>query len=155
MSRAGEIHIVCSSGAFALPPKVGEIVEVQDPPLVIVVDYDGVLDRAGYPNTGKIDEFVAACLGDLQAKGAYLVLNTCRTGAHLDAAVRLCGRSGLVFDAVNENLPHLVDRWGDCRKLGGDIYIDDKDLCFGRIRLYWRLWVLSRLYPHVNPWARR
>lgn len=27
-SRAGEIHIVCSSGAFALPPKVGEIVEV-------------------------------------------------------------------------------------------------------------------------------
>ena len=52
-------------------------------PLVIVVDYDGILDRAGYPNTGKIDEFVAACLGDLQAKGAYLVLNTCRTGGIL------------------------------------------------------------------------
>jgi hypothetical protein len=122
---------------------------------VVVVDYDGILDRAGYPDSGKIDTFVVACLGDLRDKGARIVLNTCRTGEYLDSAVRLCRDAGLRFDAVNENLPHLIWQYGDCRKLGGDIYIDDKDICFSRIRLYWRLLILSLSYPRPGPWTHR
>ena len=34
---------------------------------------------------------------------------------------------GLVFDMINENLPELVELYGnDCRKVNADIYIDDK-----------------------------
>ena len=129
--------------------------EFQDPPLVIVVDYDGVLDRAGYPDSGKIDTFVVNCLLRLQRRGAYIVLNTCRKGEYLKLATRLCRDAGLRFDLVNENPPHLIWQYGDCRKIGGDVYVDDKDICFGRFRMHWRLLILSLLYPRFGRWARR
>ena len=44
------------------------------------------------------------------------------------------GSSGMVqeveFDAVNENLPEIIERYGsDGRKIYADVYIDDKS-CF-------------------------
>ena len=34
---------------------------------------------------------------------------------------------GLEFDAVNENLPEMIEWYGnDCRKVFADVYIDDK-----------------------------
>ena len=34
---------------------------------------------------------------------------------------------GLKFDAVNENLPEMIEWHGnDCRKIFADVYIDDK-----------------------------
>jgi hypothetical protein len=36
---------------------------------------------------------------------------------------------GLVFDAYNENLPELIERYGgDCRKISADFYADDKNI---------------------------
>ena len=118
-----------------------------DAPLVVVVDFDGIIAGAAYPDIGETDRFVVGCLRVLRANGARLVLNTCREGPPLREAISHCAAEGLVFDAVNENLDHLIARWGDCRKLGGDIYIDDRDICFSRFRMRLRLWLLSRLYP--------
>lgn len=40
-----------------------------------------------------------------------------------------CKSWGLEFNAVNENLPEMTAHYGnDSRKIGADIYIDDKSL---------------------------
>lgn len=45
----------------------------------------------------------------------------------LEEAVEWCKAHGLTFDAVNANLPELIDLYkNDCRKINADIYIDDK-----------------------------
>lgn len=62
-----------------------------------------------------------------QLEGAKIILWTCRTGIQLEKAVLWCFRRGLMFDAVNENLPERVEKFGtDPRKIGADEYIDDK-----------------------------
>ena len=54
-------------------------------------------------------------------------LYTCRENWDLGIALKWCYEHGLVFDAVNENLPERVELHGnDCRKIGADMYIDDK-----------------------------
>ena len=41
-----------------------------------------------------------------------------------------CRKWELEFDAVNENLPEIIERYGsDGRKIYADVYIDDKS-CF-------------------------
>ena len=40
-----------------------------------------------------------------------------------------CKEHGIIFDAVNENLPEIVKAFGgDCRKIYADEYIDDKNV---------------------------
>lgn len=52
---------------------------------------------------------------------------TCRVGERLQEAVEWCRGYGLEFDAVNENLPEIIECFGtDTRKVCADIYIDDK-----------------------------
>lgn len=45
----------------------------------------------------------------------------------MQEAVEWCRQYGLEFDAVNENLPEMIKRYGnDSRKIHADVYIDDK-----------------------------
>lgn len=63
----------------------------------------------------------------MQAKGNKLILFTCREGKPLEDAVEWCRNLGLVFDAVNENLPEGIAEYGsNCRKVYADIYLDDR-----------------------------
>ena len=42
-------------------------------------------------------------------------------------AVEWCGNLGLEFDAINDNLPEIIERYGcNSRKISCDFYIDDK-----------------------------
>lgn len=46
----------------------------------------------------------------------------------LRKAVEWCEEKGLIFDAVNENLPEIVDSFGsDTRKIFANEYIDDRN----------------------------
>ena len=46
----------------------------------------------------------------------------------MQQAVDWCKGIGLEFDAVNENLPCMIAIYGaDPRKIGADVYIDDKN----------------------------
>ena len=95
---------------------------------VAAIDFDGTLfteDR--FPEVGdpiyKNIEYVKS----LRENGVELILYTNREGALLEAAVSACEKVGLEFDAVNENLQWRIDLYGnDCRKIGADIYFDDK-----------------------------
>lgn len=95
---------------------------------IFAVDFDGTLSiGAKYPEIGKPNENLIAELLAAKAAGARLILWTCRTGEHLEAAVEFCRKYGLEFDTVNENLPELIEAYGgDTRKINADVYIDDK-----------------------------
>lgn len=104
-----------------IPPYTG------DRPTVIAVDFDGTLCERSFPDIGAPKLWLINCLGNLQKRGAFVVLWTCREGVLLDNALRFLEVYGFFPDAVNANAPFLIEKFGnDCRKVGADYYIDDK-----------------------------
>ena len=94
---------------------------------IIAVDFDGTLCHDCYPKIGAPNLRLIYILKELQRKGTRLILWTCRCGAPLSDAIRWCAGHGLIFDAVNENLPEILEKYGtDSRKIFADIYIDDR-----------------------------
>lgn len=94
---------------------------------IIAVDFDGTLSLGPWPGVGPANEELFAFLKSRQDKGVKLILWTCREGESLDAAVSFCKEQGLRFDAVNDNLPEIVDKYGtNSRKISCDYYIDDR-----------------------------
>ena len=69
-------------------------------------------------------------------KGCKIILWTCRHGDTLKQAVEFCRKYGLMFDAVNENLPSLIEKFGETRKIAADVYIDDKNLNMSCVPFY-------------------
>lgn len=94
---------------------------------IIAVDFDGTLCKSEWPEIGEANEKLIIHLREQKKAGARLILWTCRCGDILKAAVEWCEEKELQFDTINENLPELVEMYGnDCRKINADIYIDDK-----------------------------
>ena len=100
--------------------------------MIYAIDFDGTLCINEYPNIGQpIYKTIIFCK-ERKAEGHTLILWTCRSGKHLDEAVAWCKGHGLTFDAVNENLPEMIELFdNDCRKVFADYYIDDKNLVLG------------------------
>lgn len=97
---------------------------------VIAVDFDGTLfAKGGYPAFGAPNSGLIHALRYLKEKnGCQLILWTCREGELLDAAIRACRNVDLEFDAINECVQARREKYGNSRKVGADIYIDDKCL---------------------------
>ena len=95
---------------------------------VIAVDFDGTLERGGdYPVPGVPNYELIRILKELKEDGVKLILHTCRENRDLGIALQWCSEHGLLFDAINENLSERIKLHGnDCRKIGADMYIDDK-----------------------------
>ena len=95
--------------------------------IIYAVDFDGTLSRGRWPDLGEPNEILFDFLKQQKEKGARVILDTCRNGEQLEAAVSYCRDWGLEFDAVNENLPELIELYGrDTRKINADFYIDDR-----------------------------
>ena len=105
---------------------------------IIAVDFDGTLSLGEWPNIGPTNEELIALLKERKKNGDKLILWTCREGDALQEAVRWCEREGLVFDAVNDNIPEMIERYGtNSRKVSCDYYIDDRAVwtnAFGLLR---------------------
>jgi hypothetical protein len=96
---------------------------------IIAVDFDGCLCESKWPEIGESNTLLIERLKRRVEKGDKLILWTCREGDKLREAVEWCKSWGLEFDAVNENLPEMNALYGnDSRKIGADVYIDDKAL---------------------------
>lgn len=98
---------------------------------IIGVDFDGTLalTKGIYPNIGLPIQEVIDYILEEQSKGAYLILITMREGDDLDMAVRWCNDNGIVFDAVNDNLPHMKEFFNNNpRKIFCTEYIDDTNI---------------------------
>jgi hypothetical protein len=103
-------------------------------PYTIAVDFDGTLCKSEFPEIGKPNPRVIKWVRKQSAKGAKIILHTCRENAlgraYLDEAIDFCKRENILIDAVNEN-PFVVfdEKYGltkTSRKIYADIYVDDK-----------------------------
>jgi hypothetical protein len=94
---------------------------------VIAIDFDGCLVDSQWPQIGEPHPAVFSRAIAEKEKGSALILWTCRTGEHLDRAVKFCRERGLEFDAVNDNLPEIVEAFNgsNCRKVVATEYWDD------------------------------
>ena len=96
---------------------------------IIAVDFDGTLCENKYPEIGKPNSVLIDDLKMRKDNGAKLILWTCRVGDRLEQAIDWCQEQGLIFDAVNQNLPEIVESFGgDCRKVFAHEYIDDRNI---------------------------
>lgn len=94
---------------------------------VIAVDFDGCLCTNNWPDIGQPNRQLIRMLKTARSRGNKVILWTCREGKYVEEAVKWCERQGLCFDAVNDNLPEMNALFNNnSRKIGADIYIDDK-----------------------------
>ena len=94
---------------------------------IIAVDFDGTLSRGRWPGVGVPNYLLINKLIQLQKEGHKLILWTSREGEPLQRAIEWCREKNLKFDAVNDNLPEMIEKMGsNSRKISCDIYIDDK-----------------------------
>ena len=96
---------------------------------IIAVDFDGTLCENKYPEIGEPNMELIDFLMNCQLNGDKVILWTCRNEEQTKAAVDWCSEKGLVFDAVNENLPEIITEFGgDTRKIFANVYIDDRNV---------------------------
>lgn len=97
---------------------------------IIAVDFDGTLCNDCYPEIGAPNHTLITALHLLKQKNCQLILWTCRCGEKLEEAVLWCRNLGLEFDAINANVPEIIQKYGsDSRKIYADIYLDDRSRC--------------------------
>lgn len=97
--------------------------------MILAVDFDGTIALTQYPHIEKANERLIAFLKVWQETGNIVILNTCRHDDDLmDACDYLYDNYNFLFDYVNENVPELIEKYGDTRKIAADIYIDDKNM---------------------------
>lgn len=97
-------------------------------PKIIAVDFDGTLCIDRFPEIGEPKEKVISYVKSQQANGAKLILWTNRVGEKLADAITWCrDKHGISFDAVNCNLPEIIEFFGgDPRKVFANEYLDDR-----------------------------
>ena len=121
---------------------------------IIAVDFDGTLCENKWPEIGELNDELITYLRKRQMEGDKIILWTCRTGELLDRAVAICYSQGLIFDAVNENLPEVLE-WmgGDSRKIFSNEYIDDRNFTF--LSHTDRTELLGRMVDVVEDWLEK
>lgn len=94
---------------------------------IMAVDFDGTLCYSSWPDVGEPNRPLIEYLKNWKRMGNKLILWTCRAGSALDLAVSWCSEHQLEFDAINDNLPEIVEQYGsNSRKITCDYYIDDR-----------------------------
>lgn len=94
---------------------------------IYAVDFDGTLCESVFPGIGSPNISLISHLIKRRKQGNKIILWTCRVGNRLQEAVEWSKVYGLEFDAINENLPEMIEQWGgEGRKIFADVYIDDK-----------------------------
>lgn len=96
-------------------------------PPILAVDFDGCLCTNAWPHIGDPNFKAIYELKKRKARGCKLILWTCRAGEQLDEAVQWSAQWGIHFDAINQNLPEVIELFGgDTRKIYANEYWDDK-----------------------------
>lgn len=119
--------------------------------LILCVDFDGTIVQDAFPNIGEPRQgrFHRTFIEDLiylQKKGHKIILWTCREGEHLEQAVAFCKERGLVFDAINDDLDEVKQKYTDkleiwresgrARKVFANYYIDDRAVGLGDLNFF-------------------
>lgn len=124
--------------------------------MIIAVDFDGTLCKNEWPKIGEENTFVIRELRRRQKLGDKIILWTCRTGGLLEIAVDWCTERGLIFDAINDNLPEMKEKFGgDCRKIFANEYWDDRNVLVYQRGMYKLLVKKPGIFGIVRKKCRR
>ena len=97
--------------------------------MILAIDFDGTLCEDCFPEIGEPREDMIRAVLDAKRAGDRFILWTCRIGERLEEAVAWSAAQGIIFDAVNDNLPDMIAKYGsNCRKVFADGYIDDRNV---------------------------
>ncbi len=103
-------------------------------PKIIAVDFDGTLVENKWPDIGATKTDILEYCKREQRNDARIILWTNRVERTLENAVAWCESNGLHLDAVNDNIPEVVEHFGfNTRKIYADEYIDDKAVLSSRV----------------------
>lgn len=95
--------------------------------LVIAIDFDGTIVTNKYPDIGYLKRNAKDVINKLYNQGHDIIINSCRQGKEEREMVEFLLDNEIMFDKINENLCYRIEEYNnDCRKIGADVYIDDK-----------------------------
>ena len=100
---------------------------------ILIVDFDKTLGNTGeYPGLLPpkwIHKLVMMYVKYKHKKGWFIILNTCREGGYLVSALNYL-EEYYNFQPLlaNRNASWLINKYGDCRKISGDLIIDDRQV---------------------------
>lgn len=109
---------------------------------VIAVDFDGTLALTSGRFPEIISEIPGAVEGvkKLHKEGFWLIIWSCRgTEEQLNIMKGWLKEKNILdcFDAINENLPHYIEKEGwESRKIFANYYIDDR-VAFFNVQNFW------------------
>lgn len=96
---------------------------------IYAFDFDGTLCTNKFPEIGEPIAETIELAKKVKSRGNYIILNTMRKKGNLEEAVKWCKEQGIVFDAVNDNLPHMKEFFkNNPRKIFANYYIDDHNM---------------------------
>lgn len=78
--------------------------------VIYAVDFDGTLCGQKFPEIGEPNRDLINWLIKQQKVGNKVILWTNRVGRFLENAVKWSAAQGLFYDAVNENIPEIVEK---------------------------------------------
>jgi hypothetical protein len=104
--------------------------------MIIAIDFDGTIVEHEFPEIGTEKQGAFEKIKQYQVLGHQVILWTCRNDEEtkfpnrklLTEAVEFCKLNGVVFDAVNSNVPDLG--FNPLPKIYADLYIDDRAVKF-------------------------
>lgn len=108
--------------------------------MIYGIDFDGTIVEENFPQIGKPIQPTIDFIREVQASAEnQWILITMREEKYLEEALAWLKEHRLYPDAVNDNLPERVAKWGNNpRKIYADVYIDDHNsggLCLPEIRM--------------------
>lgn len=115
--------------------------------IIYAIDFDDTICYVDYPTILKPIPYAFEVLKILMKnKNSIIILYTCRHDEELKSALDYLKMNGIEFDYVNENVKELIDKYGDCRKIYADVYIDDHNyMGNSSIEELWKNW-----YRYLN-----
>lgn len=96
---------------------------------VAAIDFDGTIFEYAWPNIGPLIPEAKEAINKFYDNGGIVIIWTCREGQNLEKARQALLDNGVKFHEINNNCQLRITQYGnDCRKVGADIYIDDRDV---------------------------
>lgn len=97
---------------------------------VFAIDFDGTISTEEFfPKTGHPIPLAKEVINEIRELGGTVIIWTCRSGDAEHAAKQYLFDNKIGYDHINENCSVMKERYeNDPRKIGADIYIDDKSI---------------------------
>ena len=98
--------------------------------MVISIDLDGTAWEENWDEIGEFKKNFIIVMDRLWREGHIIILNSLREKGtkQYDDAVDHLEVKNIKYHLFNENLPGLIQRYGEARKISAEVHIDDRDL---------------------------